>query len=100
VRELAARLRVNPNTVVKAYRELEHEAFIETRQGQGTFVVGGREASVRERERVVREALAHAAGLAVDSGLTPAQVRQMLEEALRALAGRGAASKEVPGDGN
>ena len=38
VRQLAARLRVNPATVVQAYRELEGDGFVELRQGAGTFV--------------------------------------------------------------
>ena len=38
VRQLAARLRVNPATVVQAYRDLETEGFVEMRQGAGTFV--------------------------------------------------------------
>lgn len=38
VRELAARLRVNRNTAAKAYQMLEHEGYLETRVGQGTFV--------------------------------------------------------------
>ena len=38
VRQLAARLRVNPATVVQAYRDLETEGFVEMRQGTGTFV--------------------------------------------------------------
>lgn len=38
VRQLAARLRVNPATVVQAYRDLETEGFVEIRQGAGTFV--------------------------------------------------------------
>lgn len=38
VRQLASRLRVNPATVVQAYRDLEAEGFVELRQGAGTFV--------------------------------------------------------------
>lgn len=38
VRQLAAQLRVNPATVVQAYRDLEREGFIEVRHGAGTFV--------------------------------------------------------------
>lgn len=38
VRQLAVDLSINPNTVVRAYRELEIEGVIETQQGSGTFV--------------------------------------------------------------
>jgi GntR family transcriptional regulator len=40
VREAATQLTINPNTVLKAYRQLEHESLIAGRPGQGTFVVG------------------------------------------------------------
>jgi GntR family transcriptional regulator len=39
VRELAAAVAINPNTVLKAYRELEHEGLVKGRPGQGTYVV-------------------------------------------------------------
>src|SRR5258708_29426793 len=38
VRDLAARLRVNPATIAQAYRELEAEGFVEIRHGAGTYV--------------------------------------------------------------
>ena len=38
IRQLSLELQVNPNTVVKAYSELEHAGVIETRRGMGTYV--------------------------------------------------------------
>ncbi len=38
VRDVVAALAINPNTVMKAYRELEHEGLVASRPGQGTFV--------------------------------------------------------------
>src|SRR6202795_4259587 len=38
VKEVVGRLAINPNTVLKAYRELDHERLVEGRRGQGTFV--------------------------------------------------------------
>ena len=38
VREVVAAVAVNPNTVLKAYRDLEREGLVEARSGQGTFV--------------------------------------------------------------
>jgi DNA-binding transcriptional regulator YhcF (GntR family) len=67
VRQLAAKLRVNPATVVQAYRDLEDEGFVEMRQGAGTFV---REVPPEGR---ARERARQAAAL----------VRQMLTEAGR-----------------
>src|SRR5579864_7909827 len=40
VREVVAAVAINPNTVLKAYRDLEREGLVEGRPGQGTFVMG------------------------------------------------------------
>jgi GntR family transcriptional regulator len=48
VRQLAGELRVNPNTVSQAYRELERNGVVEVRRGQGTYVV---QASVSGSQR-------------------------------------------------
>lgn len=42
VRELAVRLVINPNTVARAYGELEREGLLSVEQGRGTFISGGR----------------------------------------------------------
>ena len=73
VRGLASSALVNPNTVAKAYRDLEREGTVETRPGDGVFVAARatalcarmRAAKIAERvSRAVEEALA--AGLSVD----------------------------------
>jgi len=72
VRELAGKLRVNPATVVQAYRQLAADGFVEMRQGSGTFVqqvakdqrTGARRQHAR---RLVRTLLAHAAGLGLSA---------------------------------
>jgi GntR family transcriptional regulator len=57
VREVAEQLRVNPNTIAKAFSELEREGIVETRRGSGTFVAdAGTTLSRAERRRLVREA--------------------------------------------
>ena len=71
VRALATQLRVNPATVVQAYRELEQEGIVQMRQGAGTFVVDvAPERRARERtaaaKRLVRELLAESAKLGLD----------------------------------
>lgn len=71
VRALATRLRVNPATVVQAYRELEQEGIVQMRQGAGTFVVDvAPERRARERtaaaRRLVRELLAESAKMGLD----------------------------------
>ena len=80
VRILAGKLRINPATVVQAYRGLETEGFVEMRQGAGTDVKS-MQAETRSRERgvqarrLIRGLLADAARL----GLS----RQELKEAIR-----------------
>lgn len=51
VRELAVQLAVNPNTVAKAYQELERENVIETIRGRGTFLAA-KESVILEEERI------------------------------------------------
>lgn len=64
VRELATQLSINPNTIQKAYRELEQEGYIYTIAGRGSFaaeradVVQGRnEALMKEFDEIVKELL-------------------------------------------
>ena len=51
VRELSERLGVNPNTVTRAYRDLEVMGLVYTRRGMGVFVAKGVEGKCRERIR-------------------------------------------------
>ncbi len=83
VRVLATRLRVNPATVVQAYRELERDRIVEMRQGAGTYVTDvATETRSRDRaaaaQRAVRKMLTEAARL----GLTPADLRAALDREL------------------
>lgn len=57
VRDMAVELAVNPNTVAKAYQELEREGDIETPRGKGSFIADGDVTlSAVERERQFAEA--------------------------------------------
>jgi GntR family transcriptional regulator len=77
VRQLAVDLAINPNTVVRAYRELEFSGLIETHQGTGTFIGAQKLPSAdAERERQLRQiagdaiARAGAAGFSIDQLIT------------------------------
>lgn len=87
VRQLAARLRVNPATVVQAYRELETEGFVEMKQGAGTFV---RDVTVerrgRERARQARALVRRLVAEAGRLGLTADELTAALEQELGAKA--------------
>lgn len=83
VRKLASTLRVNPSTVVQAYRDLERDGWVETRHGAGTFVVE-RDESVRAEERAA-QARALVRGLVAEArhaGLPLDAVRDAIEEEL------------------
>lgn len=78
VRQLAMDLTINPNTVARAYLELEHDGVIYKRQGQGTFVSAeGLDASRRERQKAVAALLEKAIVEALESGMTAAQVDEL-----------------------
>ena len=56
IRTLALQLKVTPNTIVKAYGELEIAGVIHKRQGSGTFVSDARpQLAMRERRRVIEQ---------------------------------------------
>ncbi len=84
VRQLAARLRVNPATVVQAYRDLETDGFVEMRQGAGTFVrdvQSDKRASERARQAIalVRRMVAEASRLGLSTNEIVAAVAKELE---------------------
>jgi GntR family transcriptional regulator len=84
VRQLAARLRINPATVAQAYRLLEAEGFVDIRQGAGTFVkdIGSaRQAREREAEatRLVRQLLADAGRRGLSADLLVAALRREVD---------------------
>jgi GntR family transcriptional regulator len=71
VRQLSASLRINPATVVQAYRELEADGFVERRHGAGTFVCDipsdqRRRERIRKAEELVCRLLDDAARLGVN----------------------------------
>ena len=77
VRQLAAELRINPNTVGQAYRELERQGLAYARRGQGTFVSPrATESADDERSQLARTlarrimAQAHRNGLSIDELMT------------------------------
>ena len=56
IRTLALQLKVTPNTIVKAYDELEISGVVHKRRGSGTFVSEGRQQlAIRERRRIIEQ---------------------------------------------
>lgn len=75
VRQVSVDLAVNPNTVVRAYRELEIRGVLETQQGTGTFIA--QQASARdnsERRRQLAQLVSEFAARAGSAGFTLREV--------------------------
>jgi GntR family transcriptional regulator len=83
VRQLAVDLAINPNTVVRAYRELELGGLLETHQGTGTFISAQKmRRADAERERQLTQIVSDCVSRAGAAGFT---VDELIEE-LRGLA--------------
>jgi GntR family transcriptional regulator len=81
VRQLAVDLSINPNTVVRAYRELEIEGVLDTQQGSGTFV--GRqkpEIDRLEKQRMLDQILTDLLARASSYGLSLEDVLEGLRQ--------------------
>ena len=82
VRQLAGELRVNPNTVQQAYRELERDGLVYVRRGQGTFVSSeGGGASERERHELAGMVAERALREAYRNGLTAEELMAAIRAA-------------------
>jgi len=85
VRKLAEQLLINPNTVARAYRELESDGFVTSRQGAGVFVADGvSPLARREQQRLLMER--------IDVLLTEARQMKVDEESLIDMIRRRSAS--------
>jgi len=75
VRQLAVDLEINPNTVVRAYRELELGGLLETHQGTGTFISAQKlKGSDAERQRQLGQIVADCVSRAGAAGFTVEEV--------------------------
>jgi len=84
IRKVAEDLVVNPNTVARAYRELEYEGIIEVRHGAGAFVsasAAGPTKTLRKAQAVAQAAIERLAAL----GLTEEEIRRLIENELAVL---------------
>ncbi|MEV5656116.1 GntR family transcriptional regulator [Streptomyces sp. NPDC052291] len=84
-REVAETCAVNPNTTLKAYRELDRDGVVELRQGVGTFIAAGTDSGHEPAaESPLYAELARWIGQALGAGLVEEDVRDMVELALHA----------------
>jgi DNA-binding transcriptional regulator YhcF (GntR family) len=82
VREVVATSGVNPNTVLKAYRELEHAGLVEARQGAGTFVAASLGSADPEVMTELRRELAAWVSSAKKTGLEDEDIQALLSAVL------------------
>jgi GntR family transcriptional regulator len=92
IRPLAEELVINPNTVAKAYRELEHEGVIELRHGAGAFVsaTAAKSRKLAERVRVAQPIVSAAVDRLRARGLSDEEIRRLFEAELAGLRKAGA----------
>ena len=86
MRPLAEELVINPNTVAKAYRELEHEGVLELRHGAGAFVAA-QERTKKETEtlRAAQSIVSGAIEKLRERGLSDDEIRRLFEAELAGL---------------
>ena len=90
IRPLAEELVMNPNTVAKAYRELEHQGVIELRHGAGAFVSATAQAKkVTEKVRAGQAIVAEAVEKLRKRGVTDEEIRRLFEAELAGLSRKG-----------
>ena len=83
-RDLAVELRVNPNTVAKAYQELEREGILYVKRGEGTFVAEWDKPSMEiERQRILEEALRQAISTGQRLQFSDQDLKKQFEEKLK-----------------
>jgi GntR family transcriptional regulator len=94
IRPLAEELVINPNTVAKAYRELEHEGVIELRHGAGAFVTGNAHAKkgTTDRLRAAQAVVAVAVERLRSRDVTDEEIRRLFEAELAGVTKAGGRS--------
>jgi GntR family transcriptional regulator len=80
-----SKLVINPNTVLKAYRELDHEGLVEGRRGQGTFVSSSVPEPPVENHEAIRAALVKWLDSARRAGLDEEAIAALFATTLHAL---------------
>ena len=81
IRDLASFLKINPNTVARAYRELTQEKIIDGRPGVGFWVERNEQLDARKSD-ILREEFLKFMERAVEMGFSHQQVRALLEDML------------------
>ena len=91
IKEVVADLAINPNTVLKAYRELEYEGLIASRPGQGTFVTRTLAGPSLKSHAGLRRRLAGWMKEALAAGLDEESIEALFLDTLREVSRAGVA---------
>lgn len=83
VRELASQLAINPNTIQRAYRELEHLGVIDTVPGKGAFAARD-DLAAEHRKQELRETIQNAARELCALGVPEQEIHAMISDACNA----------------
>ena len=86
VKEVVAQLAINPNTVLKAYRELEHEGLASARPGVGTFITGSLAGESLAAHGPLRQALQRWIIKARRAGLDDESIEALFQSSFRSPA--------------
>ena len=91
VKDVAAGLAINPNTVLKAYRELEYEGLVAARPGIGTFVTGTLDGGPLAAHQPLRRDLARWLAKARRAGLDDESIEALFASTFRSASEEGIA---------
>ena len=81
VRSLAMELSLNPNTIQRAYQELEREGYIYTIKGKGSFVSESAQSADKKRQEIKKQMDA-TVGQALLAGISPDELKMMLDDCI------------------
>lgn len=103
VKDVVATLAINPNTVLKAYRELEYKGLVGGRPGQGTFIERGLDVVPLRDQQALRKGLTRWLDTAFEAGLDSDGINALFANALQERAGapaKGGSRGNLSGEGD
>lgn len=80
VRDMAREMGVNPNTMARAYAELDRAGFVFTRRGQGSFVTEKQKTIEAERQKLAQRAVARFVAEVGELALSKSQLATLLQK--------------------
>lgn len=87
VRQIAKDLTINPNTIQKAYRELEHQGYIYSIPGKGSFVTPSSQINKEEKVNKMKQELVKIMSEAIFLGVKKEEIISLIEEAEQSVKG-------------